>query len=460
MHCHEARKRIAEARGVLSESGSDSQLLEHIRQCPECALFVRAERLLQCDLDTVRIDDYTDIISFSALKASVEARAGLASSDRHKENNVMGKVVRQLRRRPRLGTSIAVALVLLAIITLVPFSFERTVGYEVAIAGVNKNLAMDSDKIQELLNGLGVGDAVVNVGDCENTCVVKISELESENDVRIVTAAFDELGHCELKEVKPVLVKESSTLVNEARRNIFVIRTKTEYKPDSEVHEIVADCLKKIESESGEAFQVWATVGCGTDEETGIITGHEISADNVNTIQILATTDGKTNMTVTDVNGEIHHIDMDDENAATKLKALGLDMPVIRDSCGGLMKQLCLVGKRTSEDGTVSEPDDTPKEMDAVLPDGYALHQNYPNPFNPATFVSFNIPTSQHVTIEIFNVQGRKVKTLTDESYGPGTHTIEWDATSDAGEKVSSGMYMYRMTAGEFSATKKMTFVK
>ncbi len=324
MHCHEARKRIAEARGILSESGGDSRLLEHIRQCPECASFVRAERLLQCDLETVRIDDFTDIISFSALRARVEARAGLASSDSHKEKNIMGKVMGQLRRRPRLGTSIAVALVLLAIITLVPFSFERIAGYEVAIAGVNKNLAMDSDKIQELLNGLGVGDAVVDVGDCEKTCVVRISDLESENDVKIVTAAFDELGHCELKEVKPVLIKESSTLVNEARRKIFVIQAKTECMPDGEVHQVVADCLKKIESESGEAFQIWASVGCGTDEETAIITGHEISADNVNTIQILATTDGKARMTVTDANGEIHHIDMDDENAAERIKALGL----------------------------------------------------------------------------------------------------------------------------------------
>jgi flagellar hook assembly protein FlgD len=64
------------------------------------------------------------------------------------------------------------------------------------------------------------------------------------------------------------------------------------------------------------------------------------------------------------------------------------------------------------------------------------------------------------VTVDIYNVNGQKVRTLVDRTYGPGTYTVEWDATSDNGQQVASGVYLYRFTAGDVTQTKKMSFVK
>ncbi len=95
-----------------------------------------------------------------------------------------------------------------------------------------------------------------------------------------------------------------------------------------------------------------------------------------------------------------------------------------------------------------------------ILPDDYALMQNYPNPFNPATEIAFNLPTAGHATLEIFNVLGQRVTTLTDGVLDAGEHVLIWDGTDADGNAVSSGIYLYRLQAGDFVDTKKMMLVK
>jgi len=89
------------------------------------------------------------------------------------------------------------------------------------------------------------------------------------------------------------------------------------------------------------------------------------------------------------------------------------------------------------------------------LPDAFALSQNYPNPFNPATNVAFDLPVAAHVELVVFNVLGQKVATLIDGDMEAGSHVVEFD-----GSVVSSGVYFYRLTAGDFSETKKMMLLK
>jgi hypothetical protein len=89
------------------------------------------------------------------------------------------------------------------------------------------------------------------------------------------------------------------------------------------------------------------------------------------------------------------------------------------------------------------------------IPDKFSLLQNYPNPFNPTTEIGFNLPNASEVTIEIFSMLGQKVATVTKERYNAGNHTISFDAAS-----LSSGMYIYRIRAGNFVQTKKMTLIK
>jgi hypothetical protein len=94
------------------------------------------------------------------------------------------------------------------------------------------------------------------------------------------------------------------------------------------------------------------------------------------------------------------------------------------------------------------------------IPKTYSLMQNYPNPFNPTTLISYQLPESQIVTIEVYNSLGEKVRTLINGTQSAGYHTIQWKGDNNAGNTVASGMYLYRMTAGKFVSVKKMLLLK
>ncbi len=95
-----------------------------------------------------------------------------------------------------------------------------------------------------------------------------------------------------------------------------------------------------------------------------------------------------------------------------------------------------------------------------TLPLDYILFQNYPNPFNPNTTVRFQVPKTSDVAVKIYDMLGQEVRTLFAGVTQRGTYTVNWDGLSDAGVQMSSGSYIYRMTAGEFVQSKKMILLK
>lgn len=96
----------------------------------------------------------------------------------------------------------------------------------------------------------------------------------------------------------------------------------------------------------------------------------------------------------------------------------------------------------------------------AALPSEYELGQNYPNPFNPETNIEFQVPRASQVDIEIYNILGRKVKTLVAGYKEAGFYTTHWDGTNENGAAVPSGVYFYRMTAGDYTVAKKMVMLR
>jgi len=104
-------------------------------------------------------------------------------------------------------------------------------------------------------------------------------------------------------------------------------------------------------------------------------------------------------------------------------------------------------------------PDVTPKAQHQT-PDAFGLFQNHPNPFNPETEISYNLSHDAYVTLTIFNIVGQKVKTLVDGFQDAGHKSIDWDGMDGNGNKVSSGIYFYRIQAGEYSQTKRMVLLK
>ncbi|MGB5847341.1 MAG: FlgD immunoglobulin-like domain containing protein, partial [Ignavibacteriaceae bacterium] len=94
------------------------------------------------------------------------------------------------------------------------------------------------------------------------------------------------------------------------------------------------------------------------------------------------------------------------------------------------------------------------------IPTDFVLMQNYPNPFNPTTQIRFGIPEAGSVTLKIYNSVGQLVKTFVDGNMSEGYHQVTWDATDDSGNKLSSGVYFYRITAGTFNQVNKMLLMK
>ncbi len=95
-----------------------------------------------------------------------------------------------------------------------------------------------------------------------------------------------------------------------------------------------------------------------------------------------------------------------------------------------------------------------------LLPEEYQLAQNSPNPFNSATEIQYGIPQDADVSVEVYNIQGHKIKTLVTEHQSAGYYTVKWDGTDDSRETVASGTYFYRIRAGEYEAKKRMLYIK
>ena len=96
-----------------------------------------------------------------------------------------------------------------------------------------------------------------------------------------------------------------------------------------------------------------------------------------------------------------------------------------------------------------------------TIPDEFALNQNYPNPFNPSTQISFDVPQGgEHIMLNIYNILGQNVSTLVNGVINPGTYTMEWNATDEAGNPVASGIYFYELRSSSFTARKKMLLIR
>jgi hypothetical protein len=105
--------------------------------------------------------------------------------------------------------------------------------------------------------------------------------------------------------------------------------------------------------------------------------------------------------------------------------------------------------------------DTNPDDDHIAVPARTALHQNAPNPFNPMTTISFDLARDSHVSLLIFDVAGRLVRVLSDETMTAGFgKRVAWDGRNSANSRVSSGVYFYRLVAADFTATRKMIILK
>ncbi|PKL83164.1 MAG: hypothetical protein CVV24_06355 [Ignavibacteriae bacterium HGW-Ignavibacteriae-3] len=113
-----------------------------------------------------------------------------------------------------------------------------------------------------------------------------------------------------------------------------------------------------------------------------------------------------------------------------------------------------------SDAGSFKTSGTTAVEGVEIIPDVFELSQNYPNPFNPTTFISYSLPKNAFVTLKVYDMLGREVTSLVNREMVAGNHSVEWNGADQSGNRVASGAYIYRISAGNFISTKKMIMLK
>jgi hypothetical protein len=140
---------------------------------------------------------------------------------------------------------------------------------------------------------------------------------------------------------------------------------------------------------------------------------------------------------------------------------------------GGFLGSRIVIGKRTevrlksslvslskSAGGGWPLAPDMETPVPAELPSAFSLSQNFPNPFNPTTQIRYGLPHQTHVTLTIYNALGQELAQPVDEEQGQGFYEVRWNGTNREGLAVGSGIYFYRIVAGDYVETRKMALVR
>lgn len=102
----------------------------------------------------------------------------------------------------------------------------------------------------------------------------------------------------------------------------------------------------------------------------------------------------------------------------------------------------------------------TPRETEAETPAGFSLAQNYPNPFRPSTAIRYTLPGPGYVTLKVYNVIGQEIKTLVEAQQAAGLHTVTWNGVDRRGQRLASGVYIYRLYVEDRVLSKKMVLLE
>ena len=119
-----------------------------------------------------------------------------------------------------------------------------------------------------------------------------------------------------------------------------------------------------------------------------------------------------------------------------------------------------LIGYDESGAKILPEITTTALEEATEIPEAFALDQNYPNPFNPETQIQYALSQTAPVRLTVVDLLGRTVQTLVDDEQPAGSYTVRWDGRNASGQPVPSGVYLYRLTAADFAATRQMVVLK
>ncbi|MEE9552993.1 MAG: T9SS type A sorting domain-containing protein [candidate division Zixibacteria bacterium] len=131
-----------------------------------------------------------------------------------------------------------------------------------------------------------------------------------------------------------------------------------------------------------------------------------------------------------------------------------------QDDNGGMVWVDFLTGEMDNDDievsiATLELPATTDIDDEIEIPNSFSMSQNYPNPFNASTTINYSLPEGSYVTIDVYDIIGRKIKTLVSGHQNAGEHSVVWNA-----DNVSSGVYFYRISSDDYSQTRRCNLLK
>lgn len=222
MPCDETQQRISEHEQAGTDPSTDPSLLDHLQACSHCRSEAQAAGLLTRVLETVGEADTSDITPFQEARQRTEAQAA-SSHDRSPVTDRARSRPSLLRWwRPARIVYASVALAALLVVTLIPFQYDKTIGYAVAFAGVEKELAEDHEFICDLLYDLGLVEADVDVLGCDSTCNVQVVELKSLEEAQMIVNALARINSAELSsDIISVRESASASLLERVGRDLL-----------------------------------------------------------------------------------------------------------------------------------------------------------------------------------------------------------------------------------------------
>ncbi len=153
-------------------------------------------------------------------------------------------------------------------------------------------------------------------------------------------------------------------------------------------------------------------------------------------------------------------------NFALEVEPLGPDCVIVETRCGmirggcGMIQGGCFGGALPLKNSAAALKEPVAAKQEPSVPRRFALAQNHPNPCNPATEIGFELGGRTPSRLRIYDVAGRLVRVLLDETLDAGPHAVVWDGRNDQGKPVSSGIYFYRFEAADFAATRRLVVLK
>ncbi len=222
MRCRQARRRMNELGHHGSRLLTDPELLEHLRQCPDCAGEAQKSRLLDRLFTAARQDTDEAMPPLTEMRERVQQRVLSSPPGRTFRAPIRSGAWSLLAHRAGVGLTAAAVIVLLAVSALVPFRYDQVVSYQVAFEGVQRSLAENDQNLCDLLFTIGLYDADVDQLSCDSTCTLHIIFLKSPDEAQLVIEAVSEVNSGGISaDIIPVRTQSTRTILDRVGESIL-----------------------------------------------------------------------------------------------------------------------------------------------------------------------------------------------------------------------------------------------